>query len=52
VLGSPARVKRAVEDRERGWIASSAAHYVELAAVYRAEARSRESAIAPATPAR
>ncbi len=52
VLGSPARVKRAVEDRERGWIASSAAHYVELAAVYRAEARSRESAIAPAPAAR
>ena len=52
VLGSPARVKRAVEERERGWIASSAAHYVELGAVYRAEARSRESAIAPAAPAR
>ena len=52
VLGSPARVKRAVEERERGWIASSAAHYVELAAVYRAEARSRESAIASPTPAR
>ncbi|MBK9037125.1 MAG: gamma carbonic anhydrase family protein [Myxococcales bacterium] len=35
VLGAPAKVKRAVDDRERGWIASSAAHYVELARTYR-----------------
>lgn len=35
VLGSPARVKRAVEDREREWIKYSAAHYVELARAYR-----------------
>ena len=35
VLGAPAKVKRAVDDRERAWIASSAAHYVELARVYR-----------------
>lgn len=52
VLGSPARVKRPVDERERAWITGGAAHYVELARVYRAEQRSRESAIAPAAPAR
>lgn len=35
VLGAPAKVKRSVDDRERAWIASSAAHYVELARAYR-----------------
>jgi carbonic anhydrase/acetyltransferase-like protein (isoleucine patch superfamily) len=35
VLGAPAKVKRAVDERERAWIASSAVHYVELARVYR-----------------
>jgi carbonic anhydrase/acetyltransferase-like protein (isoleucine patch superfamily) len=33
-LGSPARVKRPVTDEERAWIASSAAHYVELGRAY------------------
>jgi carbonic anhydrase/acetyltransferase-like protein (isoleucine patch superfamily) len=36
VLGSPAKVKRPVDDRERAWIAASASHYVELARAYRA----------------
>lgn len=36
VMGSPARVKRPITDEERARIASSAAHYVELARVYRA----------------
>ena len=35
-LGSPARVKRPVTDEERAWIASSAAHYVELGRDHRA----------------
>ena len=34
VLGAPAKVKRAVTDDERAWIASSAAHYVELTRDY------------------
>lgn len=34
VLGAPARVKRPVDERERAWIASSAAHYVELGKTY------------------
>ncbi|MEZ4368530.1 MAG: gamma carbonic anhydrase family protein, partial [Kofleriaceae bacterium] len=34
VIGSPARVKRAISDEERAWIASSAAHYVELSQRY------------------
>lgn len=34
VVGSPARVKRALTDDERSWIRSSAAHYVELARQY------------------
>lgn len=38
VLGSPARVVRQVTDEERRWIASSAAHYVELTRSYLAEA--------------
>jgi carbonic anhydrase/acetyltransferase-like protein (isoleucine patch superfamily) len=33
-LGSPARVKRAITGEERAWIASSAAHYVELSHEY------------------
>ena len=33
-LGAPARVKRPVTDAERAWIASSAAHYVELGRAY------------------
>lgn len=37
VLGAPAKIKRTVDERERGWIAGSAAHYVELARAYRAE---------------
>lgn len=36
VLGAPAKIKRAVDERERGWIAASAAHYVELTRAYRA----------------
>ncbi|MEZ4401982.1 MAG: gamma carbonic anhydrase family protein [Kofleriaceae bacterium] len=35
VLGAPARVRRPVEERERAWIAGSAAHYVALARTYR-----------------
>ncbi len=35
VMGSPARVKRPLTDEERARIASSAAHYVELARTYR-----------------
>lgn len=34
VIGSPARAKRALTDEERKWTATSAAHYVELAARY------------------
>lgn len=34
VIGAPARVKRAVTDEERAWIASSAAHYVALTRTY------------------
>lgn len=41
VMGSPARVKRPLTDEEHARIASSAAHYVELARVY------RDAAIAP-----
>lgn len=52
VLGSPARVKRAVEEREREWVASSVAHYVELSRTFRAEQRDRAAAIAPPAPAR
>lgn len=37
VIGSPAKVKRTLTDEERGWIASSALHYRELAARYLAE---------------
>ncbi|MCA9679697.1 MAG: gamma carbonic anhydrase family protein [Kofleriaceae bacterium] len=37
VMGAPARVKRAITDEERAWIASSAAHYVELTRRYLAE---------------
>ncbi|HVV81742.1 MAG TPA: gamma carbonic anhydrase family protein [Kofleriaceae bacterium] len=33
-LGSPARVKRPITDEERAWIASSAAHYVDLGRAY------------------
>ncbi|MBP8805777.1 MAG: gamma carbonic anhydrase family protein [Kofleriaceae bacterium] len=35
VLGAPAKVVRAVDDRERAQIAASARHYVELAREYR-----------------
>ena len=34
VVGSPARVKRALSEEERRWIQSSAEHYVELARSY------------------
>jgi len=34
VVGSPARAKRGLTDDERGWIGSSAQHYVELARHY------------------
>ncbi len=34
ILGAPARVKRPVTDEERAWIASSAAHYVDLGRAY------------------
>lgn len=37
VLGSPARVKRPISDREREQIVYGAAHYVELSARYLAE---------------
>jgi carbonic anhydrase/acetyltransferase-like protein (isoleucine patch superfamily) len=37
VMGSPAKVKRPITDAEREWIASSAAHYVELGKRYLAE---------------
>ena len=33
-IGAPARVKRPIDDAERAWIESSAAHYVELARRY------------------
>ena len=33
-IGAPARVKRPINDAERAWIRSSAAHYVELARRY------------------
>jgi len=39
VLGSPARVKRAIDDKEREQIAFGATHYVELARRYLAEQR-------------
>ena len=39
VLGSPARVKRTVNDREREQIEYGAAHYVELARAYLAGER-------------
>ena len=35
VLGSPARVKRSVTDKERAWIRQSAANYVRYAAEHR-----------------
>lgn len=35
VIGSPARVKRAITPEERMWIAESANHYVALGAKYR-----------------
>jgi len=34
VLGTPARAKRALTEEERGWIHTSAQHYVELARHY------------------
>ncbi|HTE55337.1 MAG TPA: gamma carbonic anhydrase family protein [Kofleriaceae bacterium] len=34
VLGTPARAKRALTEEERGWIQTSARHYVELARQY------------------
>lgn len=37
VVGAPARIKRPLTDAELEWLASSAAHYVELARIYRAE---------------
>src|SRR5512140_241925 len=37
VLGAPARVRRALTDEEKAGLRESAAHYVELAARYRAE---------------
>ncbi len=37
VLGSPARVRRELTDEEKAGLRESAAHYVELAARYRAE---------------
>jgi carbonic anhydrase/acetyltransferase-like protein (isoleucine patch superfamily) len=37
VLGSPARVKRSIDDKEREQIAFGATHYVELARRYLAE---------------
>lgn len=37
VLGSPAKVRRALDDRERQQIEFGAAHYVELARAYLAE---------------
>ncbi len=36
-LGAPARVKRKLSDEEKAGLRESAAHYVELAARYRAE---------------
>ena len=39
VIGSPAKVKRPVNDKEREQIAYGAAHYVELTRAYLAEAR-------------
>ena len=36
-LGAPARVRRALTDEEKAGLRESAAHYVELAARYRAE---------------
>src|SRR5262249_24103051 len=41
VMGAPARVKRPLTDDERSRIASSAAHYVELARMYLASATSQ-----------
>jgi carbonic anhydrase/acetyltransferase-like protein (isoleucine patch superfamily) len=38
VIGSPAKVKRTINDSEREQIAYGAAHYVELARTYLAEA--------------
>lgn len=37
VLGSPAKVRRELTDEEKAGLRESAAHYVELAAQYRAE---------------
>jgi carbonic anhydrase/acetyltransferase-like protein (isoleucine patch superfamily) len=39
VVGSPAKVKRPVNEKEREQIAYGAAHYVELARRYLAESR-------------
>ncbi len=36
-VGAPARVKRALNEHELLWLESSAAHYVELARIYREE---------------
>jgi gamma-carbonic anhydrase len=33
-MGAPARIKRAISDEERAWIASSAEHYVQLTRRY------------------
>ena len=37
VVGSPARIKRALSDAELEWLAASAAHYVELGRLYAEE---------------
>ncbi len=39
VLGSPARVKRPLNDAELAMLLDSTAHYVELAKLYRSESR-------------
>lgn len=39
VVGTPARIKRALSEAELEWLAASAAHYVELGRVYAEEER-------------
>lgn len=43
VVGSPGRIKRPLSQDELSWIEFSADHYIELCAIYRAEAESQKS---------
>jgi carbonic anhydrase/acetyltransferase-like protein (isoleucine patch superfamily) len=47
VVGAPARVKRPLTEAELQWLAASAAHYVELARIYKSEAAGEPPPSAP-----